>query len=206
MPFRGVAGRSPYVTTTISTPAPVRYPTAQPGQKLHQPKGLPAGQRACVGRGGCGLVKDILDFYEDPRGKVATVCRDCERVKRTAEYVTSGRRAASIKWKYGITDAENQAILDAQGGRCAVCDQLDADCEPPKIAGRPSRVPTNLIIEHDHKLAGRAAVRGRTCQPCNWMIGYVEALPRDRWARMAGPALLAYLDNPPARAVLGTAA
>jgi hypothetical protein len=63
--------------------------------------------------------------------------------------------------KYGITVAEYDRLLAAQGGKCAVCDR------PPK--------KIRLAVDHDHKGSGRESVRGLLCGMCNRkIVGVIE--------------------------------
>ena len=77
-------------------------------------------------------------------------------------------RAAQL----GVTDAEYDRLLAAQGGGCAICGN------PPKTR--------RLHVDHDHK-TGR--VRGLLCHRCNralpdwvtvrWMVDAVNYLDPD---------------------------
>jgi hypothetical protein len=92
----------------------------------------------------------------------------------------AAHRAAVAK-TYGLEDGEFEAIWDAQGRRCPICLQI------PR-AKRPA-------VDHDHD---SGAVRGLLCQRCNHeLLGAahddVEILRR----------AVAYLERPPAYAVLG---
>jgi chorismate mutase len=86
---------------------------------------------------------------------------------RNVEY----RRAYMREWSYGLTQADYDAMLLAQDGRCAVC------------AGPPVGKPF-LLVDHDH---GTGQVRGLLCQPCNVGLGHFQDEP----ARLQ--AALAYL-------------
>jgi hypothetical protein len=77
------------------------------------------------------------------------------------------RRRVARLWKFGLTPEAFDALLAAQGGRCAICGTDD-----PK---RGNRVST-WTVDHDHgccpgkKSCGRC-VRGLLCSPCNRGIG-----------------------------------
>lgn len=92
--------------------------------------------------------------------------------------------------RHGLVEGEYEALLEAQGGACAVCGK------PPSRAGRP------LVIDHDHKLAQkvgrRASVRGLVHSLCNRMLGQL----RDSAALAQG--LANYLLDPPAQHVLAS--
>jgi Recombination endonuclease VII len=60
--------------------------------------------------------------------------------------------------KYGMTREQFEAMLDAQGGCCAICD------------GRL----TVVCIDHDHRTN---AVRGLLCFSCNVGIGHLRDDP-----------------------------
>lgn len=72
------------------------------------------------------------------------------------------RREAFNFYKYGITQAELDALIEKQGGRCAICGG------PPNGAGK------RLHIDHCHQ-TGR--VRGLLCSKCNTMIGLADNDP-----------------------------
>ncbi len=61
-------------------------------------------------------------------------------------------RAQSLKQKYGITLADYNRILLAQGGICKICGSND-----------PGRDPM-FQVDHDHKTG---KVRGLLCSKCN---------------------------------------
>lgn len=90
---------------------------------------------------------------------------------------------SAIRKAYGIGTREYNAILRAQGGRCAICGR------------RPGK--RRLAVDHDHHTG---EVRGLLCASgdygCNKGLGYfnddVEILRR----------AVAYLEAPPARAAL----
>ena len=59
-----------------------------------------------------------------------------------------------LRRKYGITQAEYDTMLAAQGGACAICGSI----EPKRI----------LAVDHHH---GTGAVRGLLCDSCNNGLG-----------------------------------
>jgi hypothetical protein len=66
-------------------------------------------------------------------------------------------REYHLQQRYGITGAEVDAMIEAQGGTCAVC------------PGKPEHV------DHDHKTG---VVRGVLCFNCNQALGNVRDDPR----------------------------
>ena len=64
---------------------------------------------------------------------------------------------ADLKSRYGITEAQYNALLVKQGGKCAVC----------------GRVPKHrLCVDHVHDSSKK--VRGLLCKPCNNAVGLLK--------------------------------
>lgn len=82
------------------------------------------------------------------------------RVKSAAHYAANREwyRDQSLRNNYGITTAEYDQKLAAQGGLCALCG------EPPKPRRR-------LNVDHDHTTD---AVRDLLCTRCNTRLSGVE--------------------------------
>jgi hypothetical protein len=81
---------------------------------------------------------------------------------RQREYATTGRKAIAdrkshLKRKYGITPAEYDAMLAAQGGVCLICRE------------KPGDLP--LHVDHDHETG---AVRSLLCVRCNNALGLFQ--------------------------------
>lgn len=92
----------------------------------------------------------------------------------------ASHRAAVAK-KYGLEDGDYEKMYRAQGGRCWIC------------LSRPRT--RRLVVDHDHQTGEK---RGLLCTNCNHKVlgaahDDVEILRR----------AVAYLENPPAREVLG---
>lgn len=140
-------------------------------------------------------------------------CKDCEPgSKRPAPFpgprcATHDRaRKAQLKVKaharrlesiYGIDAAFYQALLEVQGGRCAICQ-------------RATGARRRLAVDHDHaqaRLDGHPedqgclnCVRGALCKGCNTMLGRMRD-SSETFRRAAD-----YLDNWPSRAVRNASA
>lgn len=118
--------------------------------------------------------------YPGPR------CASHDRIKRAQrKSVTREQRWISI---YNITGEQYQSILDAQGGKCAICQ---------RATGRTKA----LSVDHDHACCDGPTscgecVRGLLCSPCNKFLGYI----RDEIA--AAQRMVEYLIYPPGRKVL----
>jgi hypothetical protein len=94
----------------------------------------------------------------------------------TGRTATGRQTVARIKCKYGITEAQYDALLKAQNGGCAICGA--AQYRP----GSSHR----LAVDHDHsccpgKRSCGECVRGLLCQGCNFAL---DAMHDDR-ARLA---------------------
>lgn len=66
-----------------------------------------------------------------------------------------------LRNRYGITQADVDAMAKAQDGKCAVCGSMLGAAGPD---GKPSRV----CVDHDHITR---KVRGLLCDPCNKGLG-----------------------------------
>ena len=69
-----------------------------------------------------------------------------------------GYANARLKYKYGITLAEHNAILESQGGVCAICGEKE------KRKGSNG----SLCVDHCHSTN---QVRGLLCHKCNVLLG-----------------------------------
>lgn len=93
-----------------------------------------------------------------------------------------------IEATYGITFEEYQALMDASGGRCYICNG--------RSGGK------RLSVDHDHSKAGRDSVRGLLCSVCNvWTIGRIGKNDPQRILDIAESAAY-YLEYPPAQDIL----
>ncbi len=82
--------------------------------------------------------------------------------KRAKDWLAANRERAKeqdyqrhTERKFGISRAEYDALLEAQGGVCAICKQ-------PSVTGK------RLHVDHDHKTE---IVRGILCHHCNSGLG-----------------------------------
>ncbi len=130
----------------------------------------------------CGLTKPVAEFnrYVDASAPIAgwryhSWCRDCANA-RSRIYGTQNRsrrnerlrewraanpeaarrkdRRARLKRKYGLTEADLDAMKNEAANKCALCDR-----------------EVKLVIDHDHS-TGR--VRGLLCGQCNTLLGWLE--------------------------------
>lgn len=107
----------------------------------------------------CLKEKDMEDFYNLKRskdGKVSSckVCSQSGRKKSQAKRDDYHRKVAAERHlirKYGITMSERDALLESQGGTCAIC----------KKEG-------DFVVDHCHSTED---VRGILCRTCNQGLG-----------------------------------
>jgi hypothetical protein len=79
-----------------------------------------------------------------------------KKYKQSAEKTAVYARKYRLK-KYGLTEAEYESKLEAQNGRCSICD----------IYPEPDR---RLAVDHDHKTE---QTRELLCTRCNVLLGLV---------------------------------
>ena len=124
------------------------------GREIRRRVAAPAGFKYCAR---CEQIKALEAFGRNraTRDGLTTYCRGCHnKVGREAKIrLYGGTREYHLRSRYGITGADFDAMVDAQGGKCAVCDH------------KPEHV------DHDHK-SGR--VRGVLCFNCNQALGNVR--------------------------------
>jgi DNA repair exonuclease SbcCD ATPase subunit len=111
-------------------------------------------------------------YYAENRERILARTRAYEktnqekiRARRAAkgEKRRNDERARNLR-KLDLTLADYDAMLAAQGGRCAVCGT--------RHSGSPKT--KRLAVDHKH---GTKRVRGLLCIPCNAAIGLVEDNP-----------------------------
>lgn len=138
---------------------PACKPCSNARQRVYQARHK-GGERKCLD---CGCV-----FVA---GGSLTYCRQC-RNRRDREYHRNRRLAdpeaahlakknKHLRHQYGITLAQYDAMLAAQGSGCAVC-------------GVPSSGDRKLSVDHCH-VTGR--VRGLLCSRCNYALGQFDDRP-----------------------------
>lgn len=94
----------------------------------------------------------------------------CRKDAHNARMVTSGKKAAyHLKWKYGLTVEQRDALLAEQAGKCAICGTTE-----PGAKG--------WAIDHDHACCAETktcgeCVRGILCGRCNLAIGLFDDDP-----------------------------
>ena len=77
-------------------------------------------------------------------------------------------KGIDLKKKYGIDEIAFYAMMEEQGGVCAVCANQETALRPRGMTAR------DLAVDHCHKTG---KVRGLVCSSCNLLIGKYEANP-----------------------------
>lgn len=106
-------------------------------------------------------------------------CATCHRARKKA-----ARKAAHGRWilkTYGITSEQYEALYEAQGGVCYICQ-------------RAKGITKKLSVDHDH---ATGYVRGLCCTTCNKFLGHLRDDPE------GGLRIHEYLSWPPAFRVFG---
>lgn len=154
-----------------------------PVKPRRRPKQWIAGElRKCRD---CQIEKDLAEFHLI-KGRPNSRCKDCHNVRSNAYWHSLSleeKRAKSRKsllGKFGLTEEDYDALLDAFDGKCGIC-------------GNPPEEGQALAIDHDHSCcpeSGRSCgscVRGLLCNLCNLRFGWVEQIGLDK--------ILAYRDG-----------
>jgi len=109
----------------------------------------------------CGEVKPITDY---PRTRSSasghhSYCKPCHNLRgKVSKDKVGGSRTYHLKRRYGLSAEDADAMLEAQGGLCAICQAAPA-----------------AHVDHDHETG---AVRAPLCFNCNGGLGQFRDDPR----------------------------
>lgn len=108
-------------------------------------------------------VKRAKDREYGTRNREARAARaKAWRRERDPEQMRAYGRKSHLKSKFGLTQEDYDAMLEAQAGGCAICGTEDTS-------------PWDwFCIDHDHQTG---TVRGLLCRSCNTAIGQVADSP-----------------------------
>lgn len=81
--------------------------------------------------------------------------------RRNPEKMKQINLRARLKKAFGMTEADYELLLEAQGGKCAICE-------------RPPRGPRRLHVDHCHRTG---VIRGLLCASCNPALGIMKDSP-----------------------------
>lgn len=129
----------------------------------------------------CGTDRPLEHFHRHrtSKGGRRGICKFCATAKvkeyalRHPDRVRLTQRKCRLKQRYGLTLEDYDAMLAAQGHKCALC-RRGAD-----EVGGPGG---GFVVDHDHDTG---QVRAVLCHRCNRFLGWLEA-DRDRMARILG--------------------
>lgn len=105
----------------------------------------------------CGVTKPLSEFHKKAGRKDghASTCKQCVNDRQRA-YDPAKNKDCKLRKTYGITLEEYNAMLESQGGVCAIC----GGTEPAE--GRM------MAVDHCH---ATGKVRGILCSCCNRALG-----------------------------------
>lgn len=135
----------------------------------------------------CGILKGDDDFYANQ----GNTCKKCVQAatranrranperyratRRTRERKNPNlgvdRRKQRIKRRYGLTPESVEELLQAQGGKCAIC---RVPLISPFIA-EDDGTKVRPVVDHNHR---DGHVRGLLCPACNTGLGQFEDNPK----------------------------
>lgn len=85
-----------------------------------------------------------------------------KKLVRQRAYNAKHRWRMHLKYHYGLTEDEYNAMAIAQDGKCAICH------------GEPTGKHKKLLVDHNH---ATDAVRQLVCYKCNLIVGLLETTP-----------------------------
>jgi hypothetical protein len=130
----------------------------------------------------CKLDKPLSEFYSYTRNDVVKYfahCKKCNKDRTDAWTAANPEKAKDIQARhyakhrteakeyyiqktYGLSPEEYEALLNANGRRCYICDKHESECAK------------GLHVDHNH-ITGK--IRGVLCFSCNAAIGYLKESP-----------------------------
>ncbi len=123
----------------------------------------------------CGDSQSYDQFSQKASSSYQSWCITCtntwkrenyQRYKTThASWTPSAKLNVNLKLLYGITLEQYNAMLEDQGGVCAICKLAETRID------KRTKTIARLTVDHSH-ITG--AVRSLLCQRCNVTVGILE--------------------------------
>ena len=116
----------------------------------------------------CNTSKDVSLFYQRGDGRLYGSCIECAKNtaktfygenKQNKKRDRTNVRRDHLKYNYGISESEYDAMYKEQNGLCKICGK-----EVPH---------RKLCVDHNHDTN---AVRGLLCRSCNIRLGVIESV------------------------------
>lgn len=113
----------------------------------------------------CPMCKTTEHAKADKKGNL---CKPCAVKRSTQWYKDNPERYFfnQIRARYGISKDDYLTMLDAQGNKCAICDEEET---APNTHNKDE--PRRLALDHDHSTG---QIRGFLCYRCNTTLGKVN--------------------------------
>ena len=128
---------------------------------------IPTGKTKQCAR--CKQYRDTSLFTKSPRNRdgLHSYCQPCRNTEKRLIYADSPEfreysKRKHIRNAYGLTPEQYDAMIEVQGGRCAVCRE-------PLDFGQQTHV------DHCH---ATDRIRGILCHPCNIALGNARDDPQ----------------------------
>lgn len=123
----------------------------------------------------CGKEKPLSDFYKATNRAlgVKNECKVCFNEDLRKRYKKDGGmkdRNKHLVSNYGITIDDYFALLEKQGGVCAICGRGPENFEVTDKNGVVKSY-SRFLVDHDHKTG---TVRGLLCRGCNSGLGHFQ--------------------------------
>jgi hypothetical protein len=131
--------------------------TGSPTKRHPRGIAVPEGHKWCPD---CGEVLPFSSFGRNAASQTGrtSYCKPCHNARgRRAKELVGGERTYHLRRRYGITAEEADALLEGQGGVCAIC-----------------KVAPAGHVDHDH---ATGAVRALLCFNCNGGLGQFKDDP-----------------------------
>lgn len=123
----------------------------------------------------CETYKKLSEYTPIRRRRfgVEIWCKACMAEYQRGRYRYDKAKNTALKSMYGLSLAEYNEMLDAQGGVCAICGQPETIGSKFGHSRTPDCTPV-LNVDHCHTTG---AVRGLLCSPCNQALGLLAEDP-----------------------------